>query len=228
MAALIAERLAAPVEGQCVEHLVEEGVALLEVDAERCELGLLVAGPQAKDESAARKLVHRCSRLGEQERVPVGRDCEIGEQGDTRGEGTSVAERHERVQRLVPTAIEPPGAGDRVLGEREPCSASRLGGAGNLGNRPCVKQVTVGAVRIGVLIEEAHHVQLGWRSGIVRGSDGGWSAHGPHGSRGIAVASVTMPLPQVDQPVTPSAPPTPLGWRRCRAGAVSQPPRQRP
>ena len=51
--ALVAERLAAPVQRQHVERLVEQVVALFDVDAERAELALQVAGTDAEDESSA-------------------------------------------------------------------------------------------------------------------------------------------------------------------------------
>ena len=120
MQALGVERLARPRLGQHVECLVEQRVALVEVDAEGEELGLVVAGADPEDEPALRDngraspplLASRNGlRYGTTDRW-VSRLDALGHRGGER-------EADERVEGLVTAVGEPVGAGDRVLGERE-------------------------------------------------------------------------------------------------------------
>src|SRR5581483_10746885 len=53
MAALIVKRLTGPVQCQHIERLVEQRVAFLEVDAERAELRLEIAGAHPEHEPTA-------------------------------------------------------------------------------------------------------------------------------------------------------------------------------
>ena len=106
--AVVGERLAGPVQPHRLDGLVEQGVALVEVDAEGVELALQVAGAHPEHEAAPGDDVEGGGGLGGQERVPVGEHGQVGEQGDALGDGRGRAEGHERVEGLVATALGQP------------------------------------------------------------------------------------------------------------------------
>ena len=142
--ALVAEWLTAPVEWQHVEHLVEQRVALVEVDAERVELRFEVAGADPEDASAARQRVDGGGGLREQERVAVRGDGQVGEQAEPLGCRGHVTERDERVERLVPARRQPPRPRGGVLGEGEAHEPGRLGGTREFEDRSHAEEVAVG------------------------------------------------------------------------------------
>ena len=71
------------------QTLVEELVALVEVDTEGAELGFQVARTHTERESPARQHVERHRRLRHEKRVPVRHDAEVGE--ETYGGGRASA-----------------------------------------------------------------------------------------------------------------------------------------
>jgi len=89
------------VEGDDLQGLVEELVALVEVDSERVELGLEVPDPHAEHEAPVREPVEGGRRLRDEQRVAVGEHGQVGEQPDPLRDRGRVAERDERVERLV-------------------------------------------------------------------------------------------------------------------------------
>ena len=127
VSALIAERLPAPMQGKAIEHLVEQHIAFVHVDAKGVELRLLIAGSKAQDEPAARQPVERGGCLGEHERIAVGRQRQVGEQLQTFGGRRDVAQGHERIEALVSTGSQPAGTRDGVFGQRDAVEAGFFG-----------------------------------------------------------------------------------------------------
>jgi hypothetical protein len=158
--ALVAERIARPVERHHLERLIEQLVALLEVGSQRTEFALQVAGAGAEDEPPVRHPIERCRGLGQQERIPVRHDGQVGEQAYPGRDGRGGSEGDERVERLMAARLEPAGAGGRVLGERDALPTGRLGGNGELDDRPGVEQIIGRAMHIGVLHDELHRLPL--------------------------------------------------------------------
>ena len=100
------------------ERLVEQLVALVEVDAEGAELGLQVAGAHAERQPPAGQHVEAHRRLRGEERVAVRDDAEVGEQPHGGGRAAAANdERDERVERVVAAGGEPLVFGVRVLGD---------------------------------------------------------------------------------------------------------------
>ena len=83
----LVELLAAPDPLDRLEGLVAELVPLLEVDPQRGELALQVAGGDAQHEAAAGGHVQRRGRLRGEERVPVGQHQHVGLESDARRGG---------------------------------------------------------------------------------------------------------------------------------------------
>jgi hypothetical protein len=74
--AVVRDFLAAPETADDLDRLVEARHARLDVDAERVELVLAVAGADAPDQLAAGDLIERCEVLGECDRVLERRDID--------------------------------------------------------------------------------------------------------------------------------------------------------
>ena len=113
VAALIRERFAGPRERQDLECLVEQLVALVEVDTEREELGPVVAGTDPERAPAVGEEVEGRGGLREHERVVVRDDGQVREQAEPLGRGRGDGQRDERIECLVPAVREPVRARER-------------------------------------------------------------------------------------------------------------------
>ena len=125
VAALVGDRLARPGQGQDLEGLVEELVALVEVDAEGPELRLQVAGGRAQDHPPARQRVEGGHRLRQQERVAVGDHGDVGEEPQPLGCRRGPGEGDEGVEGVVAAGVQPAVRRHRVLGEGQGVEARR-------------------------------------------------------------------------------------------------------
>ncbi len=141
-------------QGKAIEHLVEQHIAFVHVDAKGVELRLLIAGSEAQDEPAARQPVERGGRLGEHERIAVGRQRQVGEQLQTFGGRRDVAQGHERIEALVSTGSQPAGTRDGVFGQRDAVEAGFFGCTCHLVEWTRVEHVALGTVGLGVLENE--------------------------------------------------------------------------
>ena len=118
-----------------LERLVEQLVALLEVDAQGPVLGPLVPGGGGQDEAALGEHVDRGHRLRHQERVPVREHHDVRDQLQPGGQRGDEGQRGERVESIVTAGLEPLVRRRRVVGEADPVEADRLGGAGEPAER---------------------------------------------------------------------------------------------
>ena len=134
VAAVVGEVVGRPDPLQYLDRLVEEGVALLEVDAERGELRSEIAGAEREDRPPAGEYVDRGHGPRHQQRVPVRNDREVRHQIDAVRDCGAEAERHERVEGLVTSAVEPLLEGAGMIGERDGVDSGRLRGTGELGD----------------------------------------------------------------------------------------------
>ena len=101
-------------------------------------------------------LVEGGRRLGEQERVPVRRHREVGEQPEPLGRAATKAESNERVEVWCPPAESQraPGAGCSL---REKASnPARSAATATSSDGPGVEHVALGAVGLGVVEDEPH------------------------------------------------------------------------
>ncbi len=160
MAAGVVEGLAAKVQRQHVEGLVEECESLLEIDAEGRVLGLEIARADAEDEAPVREPIDGRRRLREQQWISVGQHREIGQQLDLRGHRRGAAEADEGVEGLVPPGREPLRVGRRMLGQREALEARALAGDRELADPAGLQQIRVRAVGLRILEHEAHRHDL--------------------------------------------------------------------
>jgi hypothetical protein len=87
---------------------VHQIVAAVEIDAQRLELGLEIAGADPEDHPAARKDVERGDRAGGDERVAIGQYHDVGLELEPGGHGSDHREHDERILRIMPAAVEPP------------------------------------------------------------------------------------------------------------------------
>ena len=93
---------------------------------------------------------------GEQERVPVRRHREVGEQTETLGRAGHITESNERVESLMPTGGEPARARSGMLAEGEGVESGTLGSHRDLADGPGVEYIALGAVDLGVVEDEPH------------------------------------------------------------------------
>ena len=156
MGALVVEWLPRPVEGQDIEGFVEEDVALVEVDAQREELRLQVAGADAEYESAVRQLVDGGGRLRQRRRIPVRQHGDIGEEPQPGGHGGDVREGDEGIETLMTAGGQPCRGRGRVFGEGKTLPTGPFGRHGQLGYRTGVEHVAIGAAEVRILEDELH------------------------------------------------------------------------
>ena len=112
-----------------VDRLVGELVALVEVDAQRGELGLEVAGRDPEDHAPARQHVEAQHRLRGQERVAVRQHEDVRLHAQPGGRRGRERQRDERVERVVPAACEPLDVGRGMVGDEARVEAGVLGRA---------------------------------------------------------------------------------------------------
>ena len=111
-----------------VDRLVGELVALVEVDAQRRELGLEVAGRDAEDHAPAGEHVEAQHRLRGEERVAVREHEDVRLHAQPcRGRGRE-RQRDERIERVVAAAREPLDVGRGMVGDEARVEAGVLRG----------------------------------------------------------------------------------------------------
>jgi hypothetical protein len=113
---LVPDVVAAPHALHHLEVLVEEVVALVEVDTEGGELRLQIPGGSAERHPAPGEHVEAEHRLGAEEGVAVRGDVDVGEQPELARGGRGERERDEGIEGVVTAGVEPAGVARRVVG----------------------------------------------------------------------------------------------------------------
>ena len=114
---------------QEVERRIGDRAAAARVDAERPELLVHPADPDAEDQPPAGQLLDRRDPLGGQQRRPVGHDQHADAEADPLGDPGEEGERRERLEVAPVRALRVLGRERQVIGDPEIVDPGRLGGA---------------------------------------------------------------------------------------------------
>jgi hypothetical protein len=167
VSSFVVEVVAGPRSLQHLDGLLEEVVALVEVDAEGGELGAEVAGADHERGAAAGQDVDGRHRLGGEERVAVRHDGQRRHEPEATGDGGHEPEAHERIDGLVAAVVQPLARRRRVVGEGDAVDAGLFSGPGEGGDVGGVEpRATVELAVQGVLEHELHRGHLAWVVGL--------------------------------------------------------------
>ena len=123
---LVGEVVVAPDALNDLDRLVEERVALCEIDAERLVLTAQVAGGDGQDEPSPREGVQGGGGLGDHEGIAIGQDQDVRNEAQPIGDRGAKGECGKRVEGIVAARPQPSFSRDRMIGEPDPRKAGRL------------------------------------------------------------------------------------------------------
>ena len=168
VAALVAHLVAGEDRVDHVERLVEERVALVEVDAERRVLRAQVARRGPEDETPLGEHIDRRDRLRQHEGVAIGQHDDVRHQLDALGDGGAEGERREGIESVVPAAVEPLLGGRGMIGEAEGVEARALRRLGEADHAPLLEQLRVIGMRDQRVGDRESHASISSRSSPVQ------------------------------------------------------------
>ena len=132
--ALEGEVVLGPHPAEDLDGLVEQRVALLELDAQAPVLATQIAGGHGQGEAVLRQHGHGGHHLGDDEGMTVGEHDDVGDQADPLGHRGAEGQRHEGIQRVVAPGLEPPVGRRRMIGESDPVEPRGFRGPGEFGD----------------------------------------------------------------------------------------------
>ena len=154
---LIGDALASPDQAHDLERLVEQLVALVEVDPDRVELLTEIAGAHAEDDPAAAEAIEGGDGLREDPRVAIRQRGEVRQQPQPARRGSGESEPDEGVECVMAARFEPGVVRERVLGQRHRVEPRRRGSLRHRGEGVEREQLGVlGMGHHGQSVGEAH------------------------------------------------------------------------
>lgn len=131
-----------------LERLVEQRGTLVVGHPERGELAFEIPDSDRQREPPTGQQVQAGAGFGHHEGIPVRQHHDVGHQTQGRRMCGGKGHRHERVQRIVTTGVEPALGRSRMIGEAEPVESGGFSRGGHRRNSAATHQIRM--VRVGV------------------------------------------------------------------------------